>query len=274
MRLGLGSYAYAWAVGIPGYPPPATPMTALRLLERAAELGLHLVQIADNLPLDHLSDVERGALRARAVTLGVAVEVGTRGIAPEHLRHYLAIAREFGSPILRIVVDSANHHPAVEEIIATLRAILPEFEQAGITLAIENHDRFSVETLRSIIQQAGSHALGICLDTVNSFGAGEGPGVVVPLLGPYVVNLHVKDYTIRRHHHNLGFEIEGTPAGAGALAIPALLESLARLNVTGRDFNAILELWPPPESTTEATIAKEDAWVVQSVAYLRQYIHE
>ncbi len=274
MRLGLGSYAYAWAVGIPGYAPPVAPMTALRLVERAAELGLTLVQIADNLPLDRLSEAERGTLRARAKALGVAVEVGTRGIAPEHLRRYLAIAREFGSPILRIVVDTGDQHPAVEEIIATLRAVLPEFEEVGVTLAIENHDRFSVETLRAIIEQAGSRAIGICLDTVNSFGSGEGPGVVVPVLGPYVVNLHVKDYSIHRHRHNLGFEIEGTPAGAGALAIPALLESLARLNTTGRDFNAILELWPPPELTTEATIAKEDAWVVQSVAYLRQFIHD
>ena len=37
--------------------------------------------------------------------------------------------------------------------------------------------------------------------------------------------------------------------------------------------NAILELWPPPEAKLSETIRKEDVWVDESVAYLRQFIH-
>jgi hypothetical protein len=40
----------------------------------------------------------------------------------------------------------------------------------------------------------------------------------------------------------------------------------------GLDPNAILELWTPPEETLSATIAKEDAWAVKSVEYLRTLI--
>ena len=34
MRLGLSSYTYVWGVGVPGYPPPPQPLSAIALLER------------------------------------------------------------------------------------------------------------------------------------------------------------------------------------------------------------------------------------------------
>ena len=85
MRLGLSSYTYTWAVGVPG-DAPARPMTAIDLVRRAAALGVRLVQIADNLPLDRLPEAELRDLEAEAIRLEVAIEVGTRGIAPDHAR--------------------------------------------------------------------------------------------------------------------------------------------------------------------------------------------
>ena len=82
MQLGLGTYAYAWAIGIKGYPPP-TPMGAIAFAQRAAQLGLRVVQIADNLPLHKLSEIEIDFLQREMHALGLQVEVGTRGIAPE-----------------------------------------------------------------------------------------------------------------------------------------------------------------------------------------------
>jgi 3-oxoisoapionate decarboxylase len=270
MLLGLSTFAYAWAIGIPGYPPPQ-PMDAHTFVRRAAELGVRLVQIADNLPLHRLGAVEIDQLLAETRRLSIRVEVGTRGIAPEHLRLYLGLAQQFESPILRVVVDTADHHPSPEEVVAILRPLMPEFERARVTLAIENHDRFKVRTVIDILQQVNSPRIGICLDTVNSFGAGEGPEIVVKVLGPQVVNLHIKDFSIRRHHHMLGFEVEGTAAGQGMLDVPWLL---AQLRQYGRDCNAILETWPPPEAGVVQTIAKEDRWARESIQYLRTLIKE
>ncbi len=267
MKLGIGSYAYAWSIGVPGYPPPSQPLNALGLVRRAAERGVHLVQIADNLPLDALSSADLMALVNEAQRLGVAIEVGTRGIQPNHLRRYLEIAQRCGSSILRVVVDTRDHHPEPAEVIAVLRRMLPEFKRAKVTLAIENHDRFKVRTLVDIIYSLDSPYVGICLDTVNSFGALEDPRRVVAELGPHVVNLHIKDFRVRRLDHNMGFMVEGTPAGQGMLDLPELLHQLQ-----GRSFNAILELWPAPEADADATAAKEDAWVVASLPVLRQYI--
>ncbi len=167
------------------------------------------------------------------------------------------------------MIDTADHHPAPNEVIATFRALMPDFERAGVTLAIENHDRFKVQVLIDILHQLDSARIGICLDTVNSFGAGEGVETVVEALAPYVVNLHVKDFTIHRHRHMLGFEVEGTPAGQGMLNLPWLL---GRLRDYGRDPNAILETWPPPENDLARTIQKENAWVQESIRYLRTLI--
>jgi len=268
MKLGIGSYTYTWAVGVPGH-LPANPLTASALLSKAAGLGVRVVQIADNLPLHCMSARGLSALARRAHALGVSIEVGTRGIAPENLLTYLRIARQFESPILRVVVDTTEHHPSEEEIVSTLRGIAGEFERAYVCLAIENHDRFKAAALARIVRRVRSRAVGICLDTANSLGALEGPEAVTRILLPMAMNLHLKDFIVRRVSHQMGFAVEGRPAGQGQLDIPWLLE---RARNRRRDLNAILELWTPPEGDLQRTIAKEAEWATQSIAYLRRFI--
>jgi sugar phosphate isomerase/epimerase len=268
-RLGLGTFACGWAIGVPGYEQPPVPMDALAFLRFADELGLHLVQIGDNLPLHTLTDSQLYTVRDEADRLQMAVEVGTRGIGPDNLRRYIEIAQFFRSSILRTVVDTRDHHPSPQEVVELIGGFLPELEAAGITLAIENHDRFKVEALAGIVTALNSPYVGICLDTVNSFGSLEGPEVVVNTLGPFVVNLHVKEFVVKRAGHNMGFEITGRPAGQGMMDVPWLL---AALKGFGRTFNAIIELWLPMQITIEETVAIEARWARQSAAYLRSYI--
>ena len=268
MKLGLGSYALAWAIGVPGY-EPEQPLDVFGFIQRAAEYGFELVQIADNLPLHALSEDDLGRLKRLAQGLGVAIEVGTRGIAKGNLARYLELAQFFESPLLRVVVDADGHHPSPDEVVSIVREVLPLFEKAGVTLAIENHDRFRASDLLGIVTTLDSSLVGICLDTVNSFGALEGPEVVVTMLAPYVVNLHIKDFVIRREGYNMGFRIAGTPAGQGDLDIPWLLDALGRKKAK---VNAILELWPAPEASVGETIRKEAAWLKQSRHYLKKLL--
>ncbi|MBI3280510.1 MAG: sugar phosphate isomerase/epimerase [Acidobacteria bacterium] len=266
MKLGISSYTYAWSAGVPGYPAGLHPLTHEGLLERAVALSVPVVQIADNLPLDALDKAERRVLARCARDHGLEIEVGTRGIEAETLRRNLDIAVEFGSPILRTLIDSPVQRPTPQEAVAALRQAAPDFKLAGVALAIENHDRFRAATLREIIEDVGSEYVGICLDTANSLGCGEGIDQVLDALAERVVNLHVKDFIVRRLPHNKGFIVEGSPAGQGQLSIPAVLEKLRQ---AGRDVNAILELWAPPEAALEASIAREEAWAAESVRYLR-----
>jgi sugar phosphate isomerase/epimerase len=271
MRLALSSYTYTWSIGVPGQ-LPAQPMTAVDLLERAAAFAVNVVQVADNLPLDRLSASELDTFEATAKRLGIAIEVGTRGIMPDHLRLYLALAQRFRSPILRVVIDTATHHPTPDEVVAMLAPFEAEFRRAGIRLAIENHDRFAAPVFVDIVRQLGDWA-GICLDTVNSFGALEGPRVVVDALGPLTLNLHIKDFTIFRASHMMGFNIEGRPAGQGRLGVPWVMEALHAYGCDADGtMSAVLELWTPPEPALSDTIAKEQRWAEESVAYMRTVI--
>ena len=268
MKLGISTYAFAWSIGVPGYSSPAV-LDAVRFVRRAAELGVHVVQIADNLPLDRLSVEKRAELRRVSSDLGIEVEVGTRGLHEENLITYLGIAHEMGSPILRVVPDLGAFRPGPEEMTTILRRMVPLLDESGVVLAVENHDRLSSSTLASVIRAIASPRVGICLDTVNSFGALDGPAIVVETLGPLAVNLHLKDFTVERAAHKMGFIVEGAPAGEGRLDVPWLL---ARLRSMGREMNAILEVWVPPEASIEATIGKERAWAERSVRYLRTLI--
>jgi 3-oxoisoapionate decarboxylase len=249
---------------VPGFPAPADPLTPMRLLEEARERGVRVLQIADNLPLDPCSAAELDALARAAAGFGIALETGTRGISRDVLERYLAISQRLGSRMLRTLMDGTESN-AVEQ----LRACAGEFERAGVVLAIENHDRLPSADLRRIIDQVGSPAVGICLDTANSLGCGEGVATVLAELLRLTVNVHLKDFQVRRLLHGKGFQVTGTPAGQGLLDIPRLL---AQLRAAGRDVNCILELWSEPEPTVAESIAKENRWVDESLRYLRALI--
>ena len=270
MRLGIGSYTFGWAVGTDQCRPPSA-VTAVDLIRRASELRVRVVQLCDNLPESTWTDQSVEHLAELASSSGVLVEVGTRGTDPEHLVRFARIAARLGSPMLRVVIDQPGDHPDEAEIVRRLVASAPTFEAASVTLAIENHDRFQSWALRGILTRCGSAPVGVCLDTVNSFGAGEGPAAVVEALGPYVVNLHLKDFVVRRLPHLQGFVIEGRPLGQGMLDAPSVL---SRLKEMGRDPNAVLELWTPPEEDPTSTVAKEAEWAAASVRAARQWIAE
>ena len=268
MRLGLGSYACAWEIGVPGFFDGQSRMDAVGFIRQTADLGLRLAQIADNIPLQTIDRAELERIREASRTSGVQLELGTRGISPEHVRLYIELCRYLDCELLRVVVDTRAHEPSPDEVVDIVRTLVPELRKAGVTLAIENHDRFPARTYVDIVERIADPAVGICLDTVNSFGALEGPEIVVNTLAPHVVNLHVKDFKIRRMPHMMGFEITGVPAGEGQLNIGWLVSVL---NKAGRDPSAILELWPSPEIDFDTMITKESGWRRKSVRNLRTW---
>jgi len=271
MRLGISSYTYVWSVGVPGYPPPKAPLTAFGLLQRAVTLGVGVVQIADNLALDRLSRAEIDQLAGQARDQQVQWEVGTCGIQPGHLRLYLDLALQLRSPLVRVVIDTDTQKPSIDDTVAALQTVLPEFAAAHVRLAIENHDRFPASSLAQIIQRCASPYVGICFDTANSLGGGEDVHHVLGVLRPYIINVHIKDFRLNRLPHKKGFLVEGCPAGQGVLDIPGLIAELGQLR---HEMSLILELWPPPEQTIEQSIAKEQAWTLESIRYLRNHVSE
>jgi len=270
MQLGIGSYTYGWAVGVSRH-PPENPLTELDLLDKAKAAGLKLVQFGDNLPLHTLSQERLFVMKDRATADGITLELGARGLTTEHLNFYVELCRFLGVRLLRFVIDAPDYEPEVKHVVELLRAHRAQLETAGITLGLENHDRLKAREFAWMMEQVKSPCIGICLDSVNSMGAGEGLEQIVDTLAPHTVNLHLKDFGIARLPHLMGFRIDGRPAGKGMLNVPWLLE---KIRPSGRCHTAILEQWVVPEVDLPSTIRKEEAWARESLTYLKPWFEQ
>ena len=267
MKLGISTYSCPWSIGVNGF-LPRHQLSADELIEFASANNIHYVQFGDNYQL-HNSKQKMQALKTKAAESNINIQVGTRRLQYDHILEYIEIAHEFQSPFLRIVIDDAGFHPTKEEVIKTIKKLLPIFEKKKMILAIENHDRFKAEILKQIILETSPEYVGICLDTCNSLGAGEGINEILTALLPYTVNLHIKDFKIERVDHKMGFNMYGTPAGTGMLDIPLILQAFTK---SKKCETATLEIWMNPLPTIEETVQQEAKWVEQSIQYLKKFI--
>jgi sugar phosphate isomerase/epimerase len=269
MKLGINTYTYMWSIGFPGA-QPEKPLTATGMLEKACELGVQVVQMGPNLPLEKLSEAELARFDRKRRDWELEIELGTRGLEKDHLERQAALCKRLGATLLRTIPEIGGQTPPVREIYGHLRAIRPLLEREGIRLALEN-GKIPAEELRGVLEEVGSSQVGVVLDMVNSLAVPEGWKEVTRVLAPYVMCLHFKDFVVKRVWSMMGFVCEGRPAGQGQIDTPWLLETLKQSRY---DFNVILELWPPEQKTLEETIALEQAWARESIPFLRRFVPE
>src|SRR4051794_13106315 len=98
--IGLGSYAFFWRQSerVP------EPLSLLDVFEQTRELGVELFQICDYAPLLQLSAAEIHDAARAASSLGLTIELGTKGVAPDHLATFLRLADEFDARLVRSMV--------------------------------------------------------------------------------------------------------------------------------------------------------------------------
>src|SRR5205085_1576518 len=81
---------------------------ALGLLEASRRLGVKVVQVGPNLPLDKLDAGELDAFCARARDWDIELELGTRGLEFDHLQRQIALAKRIGATLLRTLPELAG----------------------------------------------------------------------------------------------------------------------------------------------------------------------
>ncbi len=276
MKLGINSYTCMWSIGFQGVNPafpdraacPTHPLSSLDLLQKARDLGVKLVQTGPNLPFpEEIWD----EFKHRAWEWGIQLELGTRGLDVDHLTRQVGLAKRMGAALIRTLPELDGRYLSDAHLIPpAIRPILPLLERDGIRLALEN-GRIPAVDLRAALDELNSPHVGVVLDMVNSLAVPEGWKEVTRLLAPHTMCVHYKDFIIRRAWHMMGFMVEGAPAGNGMLDPEWLFEALRD---SPYDFNVILELWPPEQDTLEATLALEQAWVEESIPYLRRLISD
>ena len=271
MLLGISSWAFQWLAGRPDH-RPESPLTPLGLLDKAMDLGVKVVQIADNLPIHTYPNDVISEFGEMARERDIYIEIGTKGVDPENLCRYLELAKKLDASLVRANFSPPNNEAGITAAVEQIRSVMPQYEASGIFLALENYDHFPVEELAHIIRAVESQNIGSCVDPGNSLSCNEDTKRVVHVLAPLALNLHVKDIAIFRGPYNMGFLVEGRACGEGQLNLPWLIGRIQK--EARRDVNAILECWTPWQGSLQASLQVEDTWIKTSIHYLRTLIPE
>jgi sugar phosphate isomerase/epimerase len=263
VSIGLSTYAFFWRHS----DRVAAPFDLAGMLDATASLGVSTFQVCDYPAIEALSPAALADVAARASELGIALELGVRGIRGVDLARYLRLADALGASVVRSMLYTATDRPTLDEAAHELAGALPAFEDAGVTIALETYEQVSTTDLADLVARVGSASLGICLDVANVMARLENQREVIDRVGPLVKNLHVKDFQFVRAEGLVGFELVGAPLGDGLLDLDHLMETVRPFE---RGMSAIVEHWLPWQGDEESTIRAEEQWTAQSVAVLRQ----
>jgi sugar phosphate isomerase/epimerase len=264
-KIGVGSWTFPWATGTVLDHRPEQALDPDGVVQRAKELGLHVVHFLDNLPLDGCDEatIERAA--ALAKEHDIEVEIGTRGTKPEHLLRYLDIAKKMGARLLRTMGGWHGAPASLEEIANNLSKVLPSYGDAGVKIALENYEAYRTSELAALVNRIDNPFLGVCLDLTNSFGALESADEILGNLVPFTISVHVKEFAVERMEFLMGFAFRGKPAGQGLLPLGKMFDALI---TASRQANVIVEQWPPFQENLAKTMELEINWARQSVEHL------
>ena len=262
MTIGLSTYAFFWQAS----DQVEKPLDLSDMIVATADAGVGVFQICDYPAVADLDRDQLRALRSQAERAGIRLELGTRGVSPEHLSTYLALARQLDVLTVRSMLYTATHRPTIYEAKALLAQAVPAYEGAGVTLALETYEQVHTSVLVDLVRTIDNPYLGICSDPANCVAALELPSDVIDRVAPYVVNMHIKDFHFTRQEGWVGFNLIGAPLGEGLLDYDAMIE---RVNPLPRNISQIIEHWLPWQGSADATCAVEQQWTEHNLSYLR-----
>jgi len=214
----------------------------LGLLDLATEYGFEGVLLSTR-PLREDEALRRQVIeKARADDL--YIELGGGGIDSalsgrstgelvERWRPLFPLAAEVGSPVLvtglgtwpwdgRVIQEAGRTlEDQIAGGIATLRALSPMAEEAGVTVTVHTAFNTAAEYVR-MMEAVDSPNVGLCLDTANSFLVLEDPVDFARQVAPWVRSTHFKDsciYLQKEGIHWLG----GCALGRGTVDLETIV---------------------------------------------------
>jgi sugar phosphate isomerase/epimerase len=235
LDIGLNPYGLTYVLGLQGRGTPrANP--AGRGLEGfiaiAEELGAKTLEIFEPW-LAAMDDVALSALRDRLAVLGMTPVV-SGGLMMGPVDRAIRIAGLLGAKTIRLGLTTVlcgdraalgAEWPALcGQVRHALRDLAPLAADAGVRIAIENHQDFGSAELVAFCEAAGP-AVGICYDTGNSFPVAEAPLDFTKVVAPHVAHVHLKDYRVQ--FTDEGHRLVRCAIGDGAVPIAAIATILA-----------------------------------------------
>jgi sugar phosphate isomerase/epimerase len=242
LLLSLNPYGLPYTVGLQAAGTPRANKNPIELkgfIRIVRESGLRAIEL-DHRWLTPLSDRELVGLRQELEGLQPICSFWLAQEPGETLEQAVRCCTGVGAGILRFHLT-----PVLEggraawgqrwpEMLAHARHTLARessrVADAGLMLAIENHQDLGSEELVEISETIGAHA-GICFDTGNPFAVGEDPVAFARRAAHRIRHVHLKDYVAQ--FTNQGYRLVRCPIGDGAVPLaeiaPVLRESATPL---------------------------------------------
>ncbi|MET3708526.1 sugar phosphate isomerase/epimerase [Arthrobacter sp. UYEF6] len=149
---------------------------------------------------------------------------------------------------------------------AIFKKVPPDFEAAGVKIAVETYEQMPTPRILDVIRGVDSPYLGICSDPTNTVAALEMPSEVIDAVAPYVQNMHVKDFAFSRKDGWVGFTYAGAPLGEDLLDYDYMV---TKFQPHQRNINLVIEHWLPWQDSEADTIRLENQWTKHSIEFLR-----
>jgi sugar phosphate isomerase/epimerase len=261
MAIGLSTYAFFWRSSAAA----PRPIGLAAMLEETRSRGGEVFQICDYPAIESMTRAQLHDVRDRAADLGIALELGTRGISLGHLDKYRELAAILDARFVRSMLHTADHKPSTAEAVDLLGVAVPRYREQGVTLGLETYEQVPTADLLTVVRSVDSPYLGVCLDPGNCVARLELPDDVIRAVAPHVVNMHVKDFAFTRQEGWVGFSLAGCPLGTGLLDYDGMIRAV---RPEARNISQIVEHWLPRSGTLEETCRIEQEWTRHSVEFL------
>ncbi len=150
--------------------------------------------------------------------------------ALSELRQCMSIAINLHIPHIRIRVNAGDDGDAAcENTVSLIESVLPEAEEAGITLLLETAGLFAMTSrLREVLERFASDSLAALWNlSAAHFEGGETAETVIKNLGAYVRHVHISDAKMTADG------IEHCLLGEGELPVKEMMLALRSVNYDG-----------------------------------------
>jgi len=243
MRVGLNPYGLAYAVGLQGAGTPRAnpaPVGLDGFVRVARDIGARCLEIHGGW-LDGMPEGDLARLRDRCIADGMTpvVSVGLTQTAGETLEPAIGHARAVGAALIRLGLTpvlegsratwGARWHEMVAHARETLGREARRAADAGLDIAIEDHQDFGSEELVSMAEEAGAN-VGVVFDTGNPFAVGEDPVAFARRAVHRIRHVHLKDY--RAQFTDDGYRLVRCAIGDGAVPFEQLRRVLGNDDLT------------------------------------------
>jgi sugar phosphate isomerase/epimerase len=276
LRVGLNPYGLSYTVGLqrdPTSPAAPAPIGMSGFIDLAREIGAKCVEL-DGRWLAPLSDSDLARIGESIRESGMTIVCSDWLVQQpdENLAHAIRSTRAIGASLLRLhltpVLEGSRSgfgtrwEQMVTHARTTLKMEARRAADAGVPLAIENHQDLTSEELIAMADEAGEN-VGLVFDTGNPFAVGEDPLAFARRAADRIRHVHLKDYVAQFTPR--GYRLVRCAVGDGCVplneivtVVPSdLTASIEPGALEARDIRLFAADWwtgyPPRQATELAT---------------------